>query len=177
MSRTKKITLTAMMVSLSITINLFMKMMPFLQLGEGGTFFSLTALPIIYAGLALGPVWGVFAGVCYGLLDFILDGAAYGILSLIFDYVLAFGVLGLVGLFKKQFKEGKNWIVIIAIVAFELVRLFSHTLSSILVFGATFGYGFITYNGPVILSSTAAVIIVYLLTQKKIANYLNNHSY
>lgn len=177
MSRTKKITLTAMMVSLSITINLFMKMMPFLQLGEGGTFFSLTALAIIYAGLALGPVWGVFAGVCYGLLDFILDGAAYGILSLIFDYVLAFGVLGLVGLFKKQFKEGKNWIVIIAIVAFELVRLFSHTISSILVFGATFGYGFITYNGPVILSSTVAVIIVYLLTQKKIANYLNNHSY
>ncbi len=175
MSRTKKITLTAMMISMAIVANLILDLIPFIQLTDGGTFFSFSLLPVVYVALMLGPLWGVFAGFCYGLLAFLVArSSSYGIISIIFDYLLASSVIGLIGFMKKQFKSGKTLIVAVGIFACFVLRCLSKTCSSVFAYNVTFWEG-IVYNGPVDLSSAAMVIVLFLLTSKKIRNYaLNN---
>lgn len=74
----------------------------FFELPNGGS-ITLGMLPIfIYcARWGFGP--GMLSSVCYSVLQLLLDGAyAWGWQSIIGDYLLAFSVLGLAGLFSKQ---------------------------------------------------------------------------
>ena len=175
MSRTKKITLTAMMISMAVVVNQILELIPLLQLTDGGTFFSFTMLPIIFVALMLGPIWGVFAGFTYGLLSFILARSNYGPVSMIFDYLLASSVVGLIGLLKKQFKSGKTWIVVAGICVCFILRCLSKTCSSVFVFEVSFVEGII-YNGPVDLSSAIMVIVLFLLSEKRVRSYALKNS-
>ncbi|MCH5180030.1 MAG: energy-coupled thiamine transporter ThiT [Erysipelotrichales bacterium] len=175
MSRTKKITLTAMMISMAVVVNQILELIPLLQLTDGGTFFSFTMLPIIFVALMLGPIWGVFAGFTYGLLSFILARSNYGPVSMIFDYLLASSVVGLIGLLKKQFKSGKTLIVVAGICVCFILRCLSKTCSSVFVFEVSFVEGII-YNGPVDLSSAVMVIVLFLLSEKRVRSYALKNS-
>ncbi|MCH5172217.1 MAG: energy-coupled thiamine transporter ThiT [Erysipelotrichales bacterium] len=176
MSRTHKITLTAMMISMSVVINQILELIPFLQLTDGGTFFSFTMLPIIFTALMLGPLWGIFAGVTYGLLSFILArSSSAGIISIIFDYVLASSVVGLIGFMKRQFKSGKTWLIVAGIFGCFVLRCLSKTCSSVLAYNVSFIEGII-YNGPVDLSAVGMVITLFILTSKRVRKYALSNS-
>ena len=74
----------------------------FFELPNGGS-ITLGMLPIFLfcARWGFGP--GLLASITYSLLQLLLDGAyAWGWLSMIGDYILAFSVLGVAGLFHKQ---------------------------------------------------------------------------
>ena len=72
------------------------------ELPQGGS-ITVGMLPIFLfcARWGFGP--GMLASITYSLLQLLLDGAyAWGWQSMIGDYILAFSVLGLAGLFHKQ---------------------------------------------------------------------------
>lgn len=72
------------------------------ELPNGGS-ITLGMLPIFLfcARWGFGP--GLLASITYSLLQLLLDGAyAWGWQSMIGDYILAFSVLGVAGLFHKQ---------------------------------------------------------------------------
>ncbi|MBS1418775.1 MAG: proton-coupled thiamine transporter YuaJ [Clostridia bacterium] len=74
----------------------------FFELPNGGS-ITLGMLPIFLfcARWGFGP--GLLASITYSLLQLLLDGAyAWGWQSMIGDYILAFSVLGVAGLFHKQ---------------------------------------------------------------------------
>ena len=74
----------------------------FFELPQGGS-ITVGMLPIFLfcARWGFGP--GMLARITYSLLQLLLDGAyAWGWQSMIGDYILAFSVLGLAGLFHKQ---------------------------------------------------------------------------
>ena len=74
----------------------------FFELPQGGS-VSVGMLPIFLfcARWGFGP--GMLASFTYSLLHLLLDGAyAWGWQSMIGDYILAFTVLGIAGLFHKQ---------------------------------------------------------------------------
>ena len=74
----------------------------FFELPQGGS-VSVGMLPIFLfcARWGFGP--GMLASFTYSLLQLLLDGAyAWGWQSMIGDYILAFTVLGIAGLFHKQ---------------------------------------------------------------------------
>ena len=74
----------------------------FFELPQGGS-ITVGMLPIFLfcARWGFGP--GMLASITYSLLQLLLDGAyAWGWQSMIGDYILAFSVLGLAGLFHKQ---------------------------------------------------------------------------
>ena len=74
----------------------------FFELPQGGS-ITVGMLPIFLfcARWGFGP--GILASITYSLLQLLLDGAyAWGWQSMIGDYILAFSVLGLAGLFHKQ---------------------------------------------------------------------------
>lgn len=74
----------------------------FFELPQGGS-ITIGMLPIFLycARWGFGP--GMLASIVYSVLQLLLDGAyAWGWQSIVGDYILAFSVLGLAGLFHKK---------------------------------------------------------------------------
>ncbi len=96
MKKTQKLTEVAIAVALAVVCS-FIKV---LEMPQGGS-VALTMIPIFIVAYRLGALWGITAGAVYGLISMVLAGTIYHPLSILLDYVLAFGLLGLSGLFKK----------------------------------------------------------------------------
>ena len=69
---------------------------------NGGS-ISFVAIPLVLIGYRHGIAWGFGACMVYGMVDCIVTGGiGWGIISVILDYVLAYGVMGVAGLFRKK---------------------------------------------------------------------------
>lgn len=78
----------------------------FLQLpwfwANGGS-VNFVAVPLVLIGYRHGLGWGIGACMAYGLIDCIITGGiGWGIVSVLLDYVLAYGAIGLAGLFRRK---------------------------------------------------------------------------
>lgn len=106
---TVKLTVSAIMVALSTVLSI---PTPF-SLPYGGSVTLFSFVPLLYVGYAYGAAWGVGAGLVHGIIQMILgiSGAVAGfawwqvIICALLDYLLAFGALGLSGVFKKSIKN------------------------------------------------------------------------
>ena len=58
-------------------------------------------VPVLLISFRRGPKVGVFSGVVFGMAQMLLDGWFYSPVGMILDYPLAFGALGLAGIFRK----------------------------------------------------------------------------
>ena len=71
----------------------------------GGSVTAGSMVPILLFSIRWGLGPGLLAGTVYGLLQFILGPKySFHILSILLDYLAAFGLLGLAGLFRKDLK-------------------------------------------------------------------------
>lgn len=68
----------------------------------GGSVTLLSMLFIALVGYWYGPTAGITAGMAYGLLQFVLEPVFYTLPQMFVDYPLAFGALGLSGLFRNR---------------------------------------------------------------------------
>ena len=108
---TLKLTVSAIMVALSTVLS-FVK---FSELPYGGSVTLFSFVPILFVGYAYGAKWGLGAGLVHGILQMIfgISGATAGagfkwwqvVLCALLDYLVAFSVLGLSGVFKKSIKN------------------------------------------------------------------------
>lgn len=101
---TKSFSKTRILVecALMIALGTVLANIKIFELPNGGS-ITLGMLPIFLfcARWGFGP--GLLASITYSLLQLLLDGAyAWGWQSMIGDYILAFSVLGVAGLFHKQ---------------------------------------------------------------------------
>ena len=72
------------------------------ELPQGGS-FVLAMFPIFFYCVRWGFVPGMLASAVYSVLQLTLDGAyAWGWQSIIGDYILAYSLIGVAGLFHKQ---------------------------------------------------------------------------
>jgi len=71
------------------------------ELPQGGSVTIAGMVPLLWFALRRGVGWGTFAGFVYGLVHLSLGGRIYDPIQALLDYPLAFGALGLAGLFKK----------------------------------------------------------------------------
>ena len=74
---------------------------------------------------------GVVAGVAYGLLDLAIEPVALHPVQVIFDYPLAFGVLGLAGLFQPTVRGA-----ILGTTVAVLARFLCHFVSGVVFFAS-----------------------------------------
>ncbi|MBQ6048416.1 MAG: energy-coupled thiamine transporter ThiT [Oscillospiraceae bacterium] len=149
------------------------------ELPQGGS-IVVAMLPIfIYcARWGFGP--GMLASFVYSLLQLFFDGAyAWGWQSMIGDYIVAFTVLGLAGLFHNQ-KYGYFTGTVVG----SLARFIVHYLVGVWVWGEYmpeefFGmtmttpwfYSFI-YNGSYMLIDMLICIVVGMLIWKPLGKYI-----
>ncbi len=93
---TRKIVFCAVLIALSTVTANYIKL-PSLPFGGSTTLFSMFF--ITYAGTLFGPLAGLATGLAHGIIQFISKPYMLTPLQVILDYPLAFGALGLSGLF------------------------------------------------------------------------------
>ena len=67
---------------------------------QGGS-VALTMIPILLIAFRQGAVSGMICGGIYGAISLAIAGVIYHPMSILLDYVLAFGLLGIAGFFRK----------------------------------------------------------------------------
>ena len=175
----------AVMVALATVLSLI----KIYKLPWGGSVTLLSMLPIIVFSIRHGVLNGLGVSFVYSLIQLgfgiVFDGLiGWGltpgmlIACMIFDYILAFTVLGIAGMFRTKGLAGQVAGAAIAII----LRFISHVLSGVYVFASAgkLWEGFetdnswlysIVYNAcymlPELIFTLAAVIIIFRLPQFK----------
>lgn len=130
----------------------------------GGSITLLSMLVICLPGYWFGLGAGILTGVAYGVLQMLVDPYILFPAQLVVDYLLAFGALGLSGLFCKR-KHGLIPGYILAV----LGRYTFAVLSGWLFFGIYAWEGWnplpysLAYNAIYIFAEAAVTIVVLLL--------------
>ncbi|MDD2972059.1 MAG: energy-coupled thiamine transporter ThiT [Lachnospiraceae bacterium] len=94
----KALAFSGVALALATVISVFIKL-PSLPFGGSVTLFSMLVVCLI--GYCYGPVVGITAAVAYGVLQFITQPYVVHPLQVVLDFPLAFGALGLSGLFHN----------------------------------------------------------------------------
>jgi thiamine transporter len=133
----------------------------------GGSVTLGSMVPILLISFRRDVKVGVTTGVIYGVVQMILDGWFYSPVGMFLDYPLAFGVLGLAGLFKKQ--------PIFGVVVSMAGRFISHFISGVVFFGMYAPEGMspvvysAVYNGGYMLPELIiSAVLIYLLVQRDV---------
>lgn len=154
----------------------------FAQLPFDGAITLASMLPICIISIRFGIKWGLGAAFCYSWSQILQGGVfAWGltpgmlIASLLLDYILAFSVLGLAGMFRQKGFVGK--IGGITLVCF--LRFVVHFLSGIILWAnfeefVAFGTEWVSrpvlysicYNGVYMLPDTAICVAIAVLLFK-----------
>lgn len=130
-----------------------------LPFGGSITLFSMVFICLI--GYVYGTKTGIITGVAYGILQFIMGPYIYAPLQVLLDYPLAFGALGLSGLFRSK-KHG----LVIGYAAGVTGRYLCHVISGYLFFASYTPEGMnpviytLGYNATYILPEMIVTIII-----------------
>lgn len=140
MSKTRRLTESGMLIALAVILSL----LKLYHLPYGGSITLCSMLPIILIGYRYGSRWGLLSGLVYGVLQMVLgaiDGVFKGtdigivLCVILFDYLIAFAVLGLGGIFKGKTKNTAAALAMGSIVV-SLLRLVTHFFSGYLFFSS-----------------------------------------
>lgn len=160
-TKTKRLTESAMLLAVAIVLELVSKMfipeMPF-----GGQITLVSMLPVVLISYRHGVKWGLVSGVTYALLEMALGAktvaAAFqpgyfgdGVMLLnafimcLLDYILAYTLLGLGGIFRNRIKNSGVALMLGSAVALG-ARYVAHIASGYILF-AGWAEWFFTQDG------------------------------
>ena len=155
----------AVMCALAIVLDRFVR----IPIGSTGGSLNISTLPLFIVALRHGWFKGFIAsGIVYGLITCLLD--PYGIQLFVFDYLIAFGSIGIGGLLSKIiFKQYENkgakgkvlafLLVIVIVGIFFVLRTLAASMDSMIFYGYTF-WASIVYNVSYIGPSSIAVSVL-----------------
>ncbi len=136
--KTKNLVLGGVLVALGTVLS-FIKVF---DLPQGGSITLCSMLPVMLFAYLCGAKWGLAAGFTYSVLQLLLGlnalkgisgGALVG--SILLDYLLAFTVLGLAGIFRNKVKQDGLSFTLGCLVA-GLLRYLCSFLSGWILWGA-----------------------------------------
>lgn len=154
--------------ALVLAMSQLLSYVKFFELPQSGSVTLASMAPILFFPLICGPKYGLITSFTYGILQFVLGGTFYHPLSLILDYLLAFGVLGITGFFRKNLKT------FLAGSFFAMfLRYICHFLSGFILFGeyAPAGQSPVIYSAiynSFILVEALITIPVLIILYKKV---------
>ncbi len=173
-SNTQRLVMTAMMVALATALSF----VPIWKMPLGGSVTLLSMLPIVIVSIRYGLAWGMLSGFTYSFIQLgmgLAEVLAWGLSpmalvgTIVFDYVLAYSVLGLSGLFRHRGNFGICAGIFIAL----LLRFVCHLISGVFIFASFCPEGWnvvwysVCYNGAYMLPEIILTMIgAVLLFQK-----------
>jgi len=159
--QTKIIAEIVVVVSLSYALNLIV----LFRMPQGGSVTVVSMVPILWLALRRGTKIGVLAGVIFGLVDMMPQPFVVHPVQFLLDYPLAFGSLGLAGLFQKH--------PIAGVVTGIFGRFVCHFVSGMVFFAMYAPSGMkpavysAIYNGSyLVVELVFSVVIMYVLVRR-----------
>lgn len=170
--KTKKLVESALMIALALILNNVFR----IKVGAaGGSITLFSMLPLTLLGYRHGVRWGVLCGAAYGLLDMMTGftgagGSAWVVIgAAVIDYLLAYGAMGLGGVFRHSIKSQTIGYTAGSALA-VLVRFACHFVSGFLVWGSLVSDGFgaiaysftynIAYMGPEMITTILGALVL-----------------
>ncbi len=140
------------------------------QLPYGGSITLAGMVPLLWLSLRRGAVVGTYAGVVLGLVVMVIEPYLVNPIQVLLDYPIAFGALGVAGLFRKRPVAGVSMSL--------LGRFIAHFISGVAFFYMYAEYWgldpitySIAYNGSYLLPEfIVSAFIIYALSKKGILN-------
>jgi len=174
---------SAIMLAIGTVLSLF-PFQGFWALGGGITVCS--TLPLVVVSWRHGWGWGTFTAVVYGLLQMLLgiqnvqyaDSVLTAVLIILFDYLVAFGVIGLAGLFRGRLKDERVGLVMGIAVTF-LLRFACHFITGVWIWeilwpnelGWAAPVWSLAYNGSYMLPEIIISALVCVLSYAPLRRY------
>lgn len=169
MSKTKKMTTCAMLIALAAVLAQLSKLIPSPWL-QGGSVTLAASVPVVIASAVFGVRWGLLSSAVYAVIQLITgfyppptQTLLNFILVIVLDYLLAFGVYGIAGIFCRV---KKPLTIPLAGAAVMCMRFLCHILSGLLIWGvyaeegqSIFVYSFL-YNGSYMVPEIIITVIV-----------------
>ena len=165
----KDMTEIAVMCALAIAIDQLLN----IRIGANGGSISFACLPLFIVSYRHGWFKGFIAsGLVFGFITCVFDG--WGLVTYPFDYLIAFGSIGIAGLFGKPiYKNVKKTdvksklisllLILVTVLIHGVIRLFAATIDSVLLYEVSFGAG-IVYNLSYIWPTCIALVVfLYIL--------------
>lgn len=102
----QKLTESGLMIALATILSL----LKVIELPAGGSVTLASMLPVVIIAYRYGTAWGLLTGLAHGLIQFILGSSVLAwvtgwkavVAVIALDYILAFAVVGLAGIFRKM---------------------------------------------------------------------------
>jgi len=167
MSEIKSRTLVLAEIVVFVALSTALSYIKLFTLPQGGSVTAASMVPILWLALRRGTKIGLFAGAVYGLVQLAVEPFIVHPAQVLFDYPIAFGALGLAGLFQKRPFIGIN----IGIAG----RFLSHFISGIIFFANYAPEGMspiiysAIYNGSYLLPELAiSIYLTYLVVETKV---------
>ena len=171
---TKRLVISALFVALAVVLN---ELTP-IKFPFGGGVTAFSQVPIVLLSFCYGVPWGLVCGVLFGVVEMMFGLAKFSYVSgigaylvvALFDYIVAFGGLGLAGMFRKVIKN-KTVAIAVGAGVVSLLRYACHFLSGVTVWAdyadgwqSVWAYS-LSYNGgymipELIITVIGAIIIV-----------------
>ena len=152
-TKTEKLTISAMMVALATALAIVCEFIPFLHLPFGGGFTVASMLPIVLISYLFGLRWGFASSFVYSLIQILFSiakgGAVIALFTpssddfmgytaavwiLILDYLVAYTILGIGGIFRKSIKS-KTAALVLGVVLALTLRYLVHIVSGYIFYG------------------------------------------
>ena len=140
------------------------------QMPNGGSVTLGSMVPIMFLAWRWGARVGIFAGCVFGIIGFILKPYFIHWAQFFVDYLLAFGVIGIVGLWKQSKSSVK---IAMAVVVAGTLRYLVHVASGVLFWMEDVEtkaaiIGSLSYNATYMIPEIIiSVVIMTLLTRRK----------
>lgn len=109
MKKSLRLTETAIMIALAFILS----MLKIIDMPFGGSVTAFSMLPVIIIAYRYGTAWGLLSGLVASILQMLMGlqnltyatSAWAGIAIVMLDYIVAFAVMGLGGIFKGKIKD------------------------------------------------------------------------
>ena len=152
--KTQRLTVSAVMLAVATVLSVVCEFIPFLSLPMGGGFTLASMLPIVIISYMYGLRWGFFSSFVYSCIQILISlmmgktvlalftpsssdymGVWVAIAVIVIDYLLAYTILGVGGIFRGCVKNKIVALVLGVIVALSL-RYLCHIVSGYIFYGA-----------------------------------------
>ncbi len=181
MTKTKKLTLSAIMVAMATVLAMLSKLIPAPWL-QGGSVTVASMVPIIAVSLIIDCRRGFSAALVYSFIQMLTgfyppptQTVLNFFLVTVLDYIAAFGILGFAGAFYKALGK-RTWAIPVSGAIVTCGRFICHIFSGILIWGVYAEEGqsvweySLVYNGsymvPEIIITTVALALMAKVIEK-----------
>ena len=166
------------MGTVCIALSSVLSMIKIWKMPQGGSITAASMLPLMLFSYVYGMGPGCLVGALYGVLQFIIEPYFLSLPQMLLDYPIAFGMMGLAGLFSKM--DNENLGLTVGVVLASVGRFVAAVLSGVIFFAEYAGdqnpwvYS-IVYNGSYMLPECIICVILCLAVGLRLARQLKKN--